>query len=408
MSRKTKTTLTLAILIIGLMMLGLATVFASPSGVSTLGDFVWFDENGNGIKDEGPEWGDSGIDGVLVNLYLDDGDGVFEPGTDDALWKSMTTGDNPTTTEVEHGWYDFTELGDHLGWWVEIADSNFEPGGPLEGYEYTGNNAFQDYNGSEPRYTYIPVTLTDINNVDFSYTLKDIVSVGNLVWHDPDNDGLYEPDDGEEGINGITVYLFHDADGDGIPEPEGDDSMVISTTTTAMTIDGQTYDGIYQFLNLSPSMPGKDDTNYFVAISVADLLAQGYTYSSSGYSLYPLDNEDADDGYPLSTTLLRTTSDDPQSITASTYVVSKPFSLTVGGQSASLATTDWGDAAGYTDTSSYMTVDFGFFQNGPTAVTLTAMHTRDMATGDAFLLGASMVLVGLMGLGAFAWRKRFH
>ncbi|HEY53886.1 MAG TPA: hypothetical protein G4N94_10555 [Caldilineae bacterium] len=135
----------------GLLAAGL-TVFASPGGVSTLGDFVWFDENGNGVKDESPEWGNSGIDGVLVNLYLDDADGVFEPGTDDTLTKQMTTGDNPGTTEVERGWYDFTEIGDHLGWWVEIPDSNFDHGGPLEGYEYTGNNASNAYNGPEPRY----------------------------------------------------------------------------------------------------------------------------------------------------------------------------------------------------------------------------------------------------------------
>jgi len=402
MVRKTQTTFILVSIIIGLMMFGLATVFANPGGISTLGDFVWFDEDGDGYKDGITEWGDYGIDGVLVNLYLDDGDRVFEPGTDDELRKSMTTGDNPGTPGKEHGWYDFTELGDHLGWWVEIADSNFEHGGPLEGYTYTGDLGLDPYSGSEPRYVYIPDTLTDYNYADFGYTLKDIVSVGNLVWYDPDDDGKYEPGDGEKGINGITVYLFQDANGNGIPEPGGADGDAIADTETAsMTIDGETHDGIYQFLNVTPSTSGDPTTYYFVAVSSADLSALGYTQSSTGYSPDPLFSEDTDDGYPLIEGL-RALSDAPRDITASTYVVSNPFPLTVGGQSASLAATDWGDAVGYADSSSYMTVDFGFFQSGPTAVTLASARAASTPAGP----GVSLILFGLVGLGAFAWKRR--
>ena len=402
MSRKTKTILILAVTIVGLLLLGLVTAFASPGGISTLGDFVWFDENGNGIKDEGPEWGDSGIDGVLVNLYLDDGtvQGAFDP--DDTLTKSMNTGDNPGTTGTEHGWYDFTELGTPLGWWVEIPDSNFDHGGPLEGYEYTGDNASNAYNGPEPRFVYLADTLTNYDDADFGYTLKDTVSLGNLVWHDPDNDGKYEPGDGEQGINGIQVLLYRDANGNGIPEPDAADGSAIKTTTTAqMTLDGELHDGIYQFLDLTPSTPGDATTNYFVAVRVSDLTAQGYSYSSTGYSANPLDNEDADDGYPLDTTSLQTTSADPQSITASTYVVSDPFTLTKGGQNASIAAADWGDAVGYADISSYMTVDFGFFQNGPNAVTLASMGVDS----SPVQLGAVWLLLGMFGLGAFVWRR---
>ena len=337
MSQKTKTIFILAATIVGLLLLGLVTAFASPEGISTLGDFVWFDENGNGIKDESPEWGDSGIDGVLVNLYLDDGStqGAFDPG--DTLTKSMVTGDNPGTQDVEHGWYDFTELGTPLGWWVEIADSNFEHGGALEGYEYTGDQGPNPYNGPEPRFVFLSDALTDYNDADFGYTLKNKVSLGNLVWHDPDNDGQYEPGDNEQGINGIQVLLYKDANGNGIPEPDAADGSAIKTTTTAhMTLDGVAHDGIYQFLDLTPSVPGDARTNYFVAVRVSDLTAQGYSYSSTGYSASPRDNDDADDGYPLSASGLQTSSDAPQSIAGSNYVVSSPFALTTGGQSSSL------------------------------------------------------------------------
>jgi len=53
----------------------------------SIGDFVWEDLNGNGLQDDGA----TGIAGVTVNLYLDDGDGVFEPGTDDGLVGTKTT-----------------------------------------------------------------------------------------------------------------------------------------------------------------------------------------------------------------------------------------------------------------------------------------------------------------------------
>ncbi|HEY53885.1 MAG TPA: hypothetical protein G4N94_10550, partial [Caldilineae bacterium] len=63
-------------------------------------------------------------------------------------------------------------------------------------------------------------------------------------------------------------------------------------------------------------------------------------------------------------------------IEASTYVVSEIFPLIKGGQTPSLAAADWGDAVGYADISSYMTVDFGFFKSGPNAVTLASMNAN--------------------------------
>jgi hypothetical protein len=232
--------------------------------------------------------------------------------------------------------------------------------------------------------------------------LKNIVAIGNLVWYDPDNDGKYEPGDGEQGINGIQVLLYRDANGNGIPEPDAADGSAIKTTTTAqMTLDGELHDGIYQFLDLTPSTPGDPTTNYFVAVLSSDLIAQGYGYSSTGYSSQPLSNEDTDDGYPLNTTGLQASSYGPQSIAASTYVVSNPFVVTKGGQNASIATDDWGDAVGYADISSYMTVDFGFTP-GPNAVTLTTMGGED----HTILWGLGMMFFGVVGgAGAFAWRR---
>lgn len=364
-------TITLTVTVLALLFTGLITVFA---GVSTVGDFVWFDENGDGVKNEGPEWGDSGIDGVLVNLYLDNGTdpGVFDSG--DTLKKQMYTGDNPSTTGVEHGWYDFTEVGDHLGWWVEIPDSNFDHGGPLEGYEYTGDIIdSNDYNGPNPRYVYIPDTLTDHNDADFGYTLKDIVAIGNLVWADSNGDS--QVSSGEVGIEGVTVKLYRDADGDGISEPGGDDGSSVMTTATDSN-------GIYQFLNVTPSVSGDPTTNYFVAVVTDDVKNKGFANSSSGGGQNPDSGDDVDDGVP-----------------AGDYVVSQPFSATKGGQST---TSDSGDPTGYADSSSYMTVDFGFTTASFNAVSISSIK----ASGNNAPRGFGWGMVGIIGLGTFVWSRR--
>ena len=147
----------------------------TPQGASTLGDFVWHDSNVNGVKDESAEWGASGIDGVVVNLYLDDMDGAFEPGTDDTFVATLTTGDDSNTTGTEHGWYDFVNItANGNAYWVEIDDSNFDPGGALEGYVYTGNLANNVYNGEEPRFVYMGDPIMDYNDADFGYALPGI------------------------------------------------------------------------------------------------------------------------------------------------------------------------------------------------------------------------------------------
>ncbi len=147
----------------------------APQGASTLGDFVWHDFNVDGVKD-GAEWGQYGIDGVVVNLYLDDMDGQFEPGGDDALVGTLTTGDDSSTgNTTEHGWYDFVNItANGNAYWVEIDDSNFAAGGALEGYVYTGNLATNAYNGDEPRLVYLGDPIMDYNDADFGYALPGI------------------------------------------------------------------------------------------------------------------------------------------------------------------------------------------------------------------------------------------
>ncbi len=205
----------------------------TPQGASTLGDFVWHDSNVNGVKDESAEWGASGIDGVVVNLYLDDMDGAFEPGTDDTFVATLTTGDDSNTTGTEHGWYDFVNItANGNAYWVEIDDSNFDPGGVLEGYVYTGNLANNVYNGEEPRFVYMGDPIMDYNDADFGYALPGIELVktaGNAA--DGETEYIDSPQSvtftytytntGETHLKDITVV-----DDNGTPSDASDDFTV--------------------------------------------------------------------------------------------------------------------------------------------------------------------------------------
>ena len=92
-----------------------------------IGDLVWLDANGNGRFDAG----ESGIDGVIINLWEDvDNDGVLS--APDVLIATVQSGDNPNTPAIERGWYGFDGL-DKANYLVEIDASNFAAGMPLEG-----------------------------------------------------------------------------------------------------------------------------------------------------------------------------------------------------------------------------------------------------------------------------------
>ncbi|MCA9926752.1 MAG: hypothetical protein KC421_30500, partial [Anaerolineales bacterium] len=75
-----------------------------------------------------------------------------------------------------------------------------------------------------------------------------IAAIGDYVWEDLDADGVQN--DGNTGINGVTVKLYRDVDGDGIAEPGGDDGVPISTTLTADSGGGDP--GYYLFDKLIP------------------------------------------------------------------------------------------------------------------------------------------------------------
>ncbi|MFN7964020.1 MAG: SdrD B-like domain-containing protein [Thermoanaerobaculia bacterium] len=185
-----------------------------------LGDFVWRDNDHDGVQDGG----EPGIDGVLMELRDANG-GLISTTT--------TAGGGLYRFEVEPGTYT-----------VHVAASNFNVGGALAGLtSSTGGESLTRTLTTDNDFTY-----------DFGY-YANVGSLGDRVWRDDNGNGAQES--GEPGINGVTVRL-HDSGG-----------AVIATQTTAG-------DGNYSFTGLPAG-------SYSVEV-VASTLPAGYvqTYDLDG------------------------------------------------------------------------------------------------------------------------------
>ncbi len=182
------------------------------------------------------------------------------------------------------------------------------------------------------------------------YFSGDSNRIGNMVWVDTDNDGNYEPGDGETPIAGATVELWIDADYDDVFEPAGDDAGTALCTTTT---DGN---GHYWFTDVAS---GK----YFVTVTNG---VPANHISSTGADA-ALDTDHTDNGDPIdgflsvSGAVLVAINDDQPLLEADP--------LGAPGSDEAIA-----DAAnGVTpDANSNLTIDFGFtpVATGPTCVSI--------------------------------------
>ena len=198
-----------------------------PVGFSSIGDYVWYDADGDGIQD--PD--EVGLAGILIRLYVDDGDDDFEPNGDDALVNSMSTYMSTTTTIA--GSYLFRDLAAG-NYWVDVETG--DPDLPTDGDGY----AYILSTDNDPMSVTLPTgVFTDV--YDFGFTTAGVI--GDYVWQDNNNDGIQ--DAGEPGlvVVSVTLYSWTDRDGDRVYSAITD-TIILSTTTSTDS------SGLYRFAGL--------------------------------------------------------------------------------------------------------------------------------------------------------------
>jgi len=179
------------------------------TGTGTVGDTVFFDEDGDGLQ--GP--GESGIPGVTVTIGVDlDGDNISD----------FTT----TTVTDANGQYTFGNL--PAG---QVTVTVSAPAGTSPTTNHDGTPG-----GDNTNVVNLPAGGTD-NTSDFGYRGTGVI--GDTVYFDANadgiqNDGTVSP--AEPGLPGVTVELDIDFDGNG---------TVDHTLTTTTATDGR-----YQFSSL--------------------------------------------------------------------------------------------------------------------------------------------------------------
>lgn len=261
--------------------------------VGSIGNFVWFDRNADGV---GPTSGgeahgaapgtdntEFGIAGVTVALIRDlNGNGQWDPS--EPIIATTHTSDGTEDVDgdgnVDYlGYYNFRGLpvtdgvgtDDYLVW---VNDTNNVLIGLRPTYDFDGAAPGIGLATGLGISSVLDLTTTPVIDQDFGYTQINVLDtplnpgvLGDRVWLDLNADGVQ--DAGEPGIPGVIVELY-----------ESDGTTLIATTTTL-------FDGYYLFPNLEVDDGGGSYT-YVVRVNTTTLpgnLTQ--TFDASG----GLDNE---------------------------------------------------------------------------------------------------------------------
>ena len=186
--------------------------------LGAIGDTIFHDADGDGIYE--PDDSDFSLEGVIVTL------------TDAA-------GNTQTMTTDENGMYLFTEL--PLGDYTVTVDPATLPAGKVL-------NPTADPDGGADNTSSVSLTeetAVDLDQ-DFGYEPEPLGSIGDLIFHDANGDGVYDPAAGDFPLPSITVTL---TDGAGNTQ---------TATTDAM--------GMYLFDNLPL------DASYTVTVDTSGLV----------------------------------------------------------------------------------------------------------------------------------------
>jgi uncharacterized repeat protein (TIGR01451 family) len=216
-------------------------VVIPSAGTGEVGDLVWLDLNGDGIRDPG-EPGLSNVQVTLKDLF---GTPVASTFTD------------------ANGRYRFTGIAPGTGYYVEIT------GGLPAGLTQTAPSGRSDNRSNSFNLAAGQAYL----DADLGYqSPAGTGTIGDFVWHDVNGDGVQ--DSGELGLAGVTVLLYRDADFDGVFEPGVDDGAPVATAVTGP-------DGSYLFTGITAD-DGTNTYDYFVYVDATQAALDGiYDYTTS-------------------------------------------------------------------------------------------------------------------------------
>ncbi|HOX04248.1 MAG TPA: SdrD B-like domain-containing protein, partial [Verrucomicrobiota bacterium] len=180
----------------------------------TIGNYVWLDENGDGVQDAG----EAGIANLTVALT----------GTD-ASGNAVSV----TTVTDANGGYVFDHLPPSNGTGYTITVT------PAAGLVPTYN---EDTGTTSPDHATTVVLAAGANHLtsDFGYNWApstDVVggtgtgAIGDRIWNDADGDGIQDP--GEAGLANVQVWLLTDDNGDGVYGGAGDSPALTVATDAA-------------------------------------------------------------------------------------------------------------------------------------------------------------------------------
>ncbi|MCA0454207.1 MAG: carboxypeptidase regulatory-like domain-containing protein [Chloroflexi bacterium] len=195
--------------------------------LATIGNFVWRDNDNDGVQDVG----EPGVAGATVTLLDSTGTAVTTDGMGNAISPIVTTGT---------GAYSFTNLDPDIDYIVQFTLPT--PAAGQAGYKFSPQDVGADTTDSDAdtttgRTAVIPLNPGQTDN-DRDAGLTPLAQLGNYVWNDLNGDGV-QGGAGELGINNVTVELFLSSN---LVTP-------IATTTTGNNPVGGAA-GYYQFLNL--------------------------------------------------------------------------------------------------------------------------------------------------------------
>ncbi len=219
---------------------------------ASIGDYVWTDENANGIQEQG----EKGLAAVKVELYSTSGTKIAETFTD------------------ANGWYQFTGLrpGDYYLIFYAPEGHYQSPA------DLGGNDALDSDTGTDGK-TAITSLASGENDISWDAGYYRLSALGGFVWEDLNADGIYQPGEGSA-ISGVTVNLYH-----------SDGTLVGTTTTDA--------NGQYLFQDLVPG-------DYYLTFQSP----QGYSFSPANQGGNDnMDSDPAVNGRTETTTLLSGESD---------------------------------------------------------------------------------------------------